>query len=139
LDLTARYRREFGFGDLTVNARASYILNWERQLFSDAEPNILHDRIGNPKWVANLNARFDHKDWTVIRRMDMVDEASNSHRYTSDTGTYFGETVYRQRKVDFYTTRRPSVRREFDKWTLQVGLQNLFDAYPNSVSAGGQG
>lgn len=139
LDLTARYRREFSFGDLTINTRASYILNWERQLFSDSMPTILNNRIGNPEWVANINARFDRNDWTVFWSMDVVPEISNSHLYASDTATYFGETIYLQRSVDAYTNHNLSVRRKFDKWTVQVGIQNLFDSSPSMVSSGGHG
>lgn len=139
LDLTARYKREFSFGDLTINGRASYILNWERQLFSDSQPNVLDDRIGNPKWVANMNARFDRDDWTYYWTMEFVPETSNDHLYTSNSGTLFGETVYYDRTVDAYANHSVSVRRRFDKWSVQAGIQNVFDTSPSITSASGGG
>lgn len=134
MDLNVRYQRPFSFGDLTVNARASYILNWETQIFNDASPTILHDRIGNPRWVANLNARFDRGDWTFFWAADFVPATSNQHLYTSETGGYYNETVWTQREVDFYMTHDISVRRRFDEWTLQIGIQNLFNEEPSAVS-----
>lgn len=135
LDLTARYTRDFSFGDLTVNARASYILNWESQLRTASTPTILKDRIGNPEWVANMNARFDRNDWTFFWAANFVPETSNQHLYTSETSTWFNETVFIPREVGFYQTHDLSVRRRFDKWTVQVGVQNVFDATPDAVSS----
>lgn len=135
LDLTARYRREFGFGDLTVNGRASYILNWESQLRTASVPTILHDRIGNPEWVANVNARFDRGDWTYFWSANFVPEVSNQQFFVDPYFNYFNERVYAEREVRFYQTHDLSVRRRFDKWSLQVGVQNVFDAIPNAVSA----
>lgn len=135
LDLTMRYNREFSFGDLVVNARASYILNWETQLRTASVPTILHDRIGNPEWVANVNARFDRNDWTFFWSANFVPETSNQHLYASETGTWYNETVFIPREVGFYQTHDLSVRRRFDKWTMQLGIQNLFDAIPDAVSS----
>jgi iron complex outermembrane receptor protein len=135
LDLTARYRRDFGFGDLTLNARASYILNWESQLRTASTPTIVMDRIGNPEWVANVNARFDRNDWTFFWAANFVPSVSNQRFYTAETVTYFNEPAWTVREVDFYQTHDLSVRRVFDKWTFQLGVQNVFDAVPNEISA----
>jgi iron complex outermembrane receptor protein len=139
LDLTVRYGHEFSFGDLTLNGRMSYILNWEQQLFPDAAITKLHDRIGNPRWVARLNARLDRNDWTFFWSTDIVAGTDNNHLFASETGTYFGETVYFQREVDLYMTHSASVRYQMDQWTLQAGVQNIFDEYPNITSASGGG
>ena len=136
LDLTARYTRDFSFGDLTINARASYILNWESQLRTASVPTILHDRIGNPEWFARLNARFDRNDWTFFWAATLVPATSNQHLFTSETVTYFNEQTWPVREVDFYQTHDISVRRTFDKWSLQLGIQNVFDELPNAVTAG---
>lgn len=139
LDLTVRYGHEFSFGDLTLNGRMSYILNWDTQLFPGAALTKLHDRIGNPRWVARLNARLDRNDWTFFWSTDIVASVDNNHLFTSETGTYFGDTVYFQREVDLYVTHNASVRYQMDQWALQAGIQNMFDEYPNITSASGGG
>lgn len=135
IDLTTRYRREFGFGDLTVNARASYILNWESQLRTASVPTILHDRIGNPEWVANLNARFDRGDWTFFWAANFVPKVSNRHLFASQTGTYLNSPVFFEREVGFYQTHDFTVRKRMDRWTVQAGIINAFDESPNAISA----
>jgi iron complex outermembrane recepter protein len=139
IDLNVRYGHEFSFGDLTLNGRMSYILNWEEQLFPDAPVTKLHDRIGNPRWVARVNARFDRGDWTGYWSTDIVSSVDNNHLFDEETGTYFGDTVYFQRAVDTYITHSASVRRGFDKWSVQAGIQNIFDTYPNITSSSGGG
>jgi iron complex outermembrane receptor protein len=135
IDLTTRYTHDLGFGDLTVNARASYILNWESQLRNASIPTELHDRIGNPEWVANLNARLDMGDWTYFWAANFIPESDNQKFFVSPTATYFGETVTPIRAVDFYQTHDFSARVRFDDLTIQFGIQNVFDEAPNYISA----
>ncbi len=141
LDLNARYSKEFSFGDLTLNARASYILEWESQLRTEAEAESYLDEIGSPDWVANLSARFDRGDWTFFWNTDIVDEVDNNRFYASNSGSFLGTPVYYNRTVDTYLMHNFSVRKRFDKWDLQVGVRNLFDedAGITSASGGGRG
>lgn len=141
IDLNVRYGHELKSGDLTLSARASYILDWESQLRTASDPTKLNDRIGNPEWVANLTARYDTGDWTFNWSTDIVAESSNDHLYASNSATYLGETVYMVRTVDTYLNHNVSVRKKMDKWTVQVGIRNLFDdtATFTSSSGGGRG
>ena len=140
-DVNARYAKEFSFGDMTLNARVSYITEWESQLRTASAPTNHLDQIGNPDWVATLTARFDRGDWTVFWSTDIVDEVDNDRFYTSNAGTFLGTPVYYQRTVDTYLMHNASVRKRFDKWTLQAGIRNIFneDAGITSASGGGRG
>lgn len=135
IDLTVRYRHDLGFADLTLNARASYILNWETQLRTASTPTELHDRIGNPRWVANLNARLDYNDWTFYWAGNFVAPVDNQKFFASNSLTYYGSPAYPTRKVGLYQTHDLSARRQFDDWSLQIGVQNVFDESPNYISA----
>ena len=141
IDLNVRYGHELKSGDLTLSARASYILEWESQLRTASIPTDLNDRIGNPEWVANVTARYDRGDWTFNWSTDIVAESSNDHLYASNSGNYLGETVYFERTVDMYLNHNVSIRKKMDKWTMQVGIRNLFDdtATFTSASGGGRG
>lgn len=139
LDLNVRYNREFSFGDLRINARASYILDWTSQLFTDSVPTILNGRVGNPDWVAGLNVRFDRNDWTFFYSVDVVPETSNEWLYTSNQVNFLGENVYLDLTAEHYQNHSFSVRRRFDEWTLQVGMQNIFNNPPPYVSYTGAG
>lgn len=141
LDLTARYTKEFSFGDLTLNARASYILNWEDQYLLDAEPNQLVDQIGNPKYVANGSARFERNDYVFTWSVDYIPETSNDRFYASNTGAYFGQPIFYQRTAGEYILHSASVQKRIDRWTLTLGARNIFNeiSNPTSSSGGGRG
>lgn len=50
--------------------------------------------------------------------------------------TVIGTPVYYKQYTEFYMTHDLSVRKRMDKWTLQGGIQNLFDERPPAGSAG---
>ncbi len=136
LDLNARYRREFAVGDLTLQAKASYILDWTSQLRGEDEPESLLEEIGYPDWTANVSARFDKGDWTIYWNADIVPEVDNDRFYTSNSALYLGETVYYDRTAEFYMTHSISVRKRLDDVTIQVGINNIFDENAPLVSTG---
>lgn len=141
LDLTARYRKEFSFGDLLLNARASYILEWDTQLRTAAVPNQLVDQIGNPRYVANATATFSRNDWTATWNVDFVPESSNDRFFANNNSTLFTEPTFLQRTVGNIFTHSASVRKRMDEWAVIVGVRNIFNEYanPTSVSGGGRG
>ncbi|RZJ04150.1 MAG: TonB-dependent receptor [Brevundimonas sp.] len=141
LDLTARYNKEFSFGDLTLSGRASYIINWESQLRTASVPSQINDQIGNPDWVANVSARFDRNDWTVFWTLDYTPEVSNDRFFTTNATTFFGAPIFVDRTEEEYMVQTVSVRKRMDKWTAQVGIRNLFDEIPHATSnsSGGRG
>ncbi|MFN4287702.1 MAG: TonB-dependent receptor plug domain-containing protein [Brevundimonas sp.] len=140
LDLTMRYRHRFALGDLTLNARFTHILNWESQVFGTAAPIQNHQRIGSPDFVGNASARFDRGDWTYFWGVDFVGETSNADFLTPpNSGTFLGEPVFFKRFTDHYFTHNFSVRRRMDQWTLQAGINNVFDQAPPITSASGGG
>ena len=50
--------------------------------------------------------------------------------------TVIGTPIYYKQYTEFYMTHDLSVRKRMDKWTLQGGIQNIFDERPPAVSAG---
>lgn len=134
LDLNVRYNHDLGFGDLLINARASYILDWTSQLFTASTPTILNGRVGNPEWVANLNARLDVGDWTGFYQVDLVPRTSNYWIDGTSSITFLGEPIFLDRTAEFYQNHSLSVRRRFDNLTVQFGIQNIFDEPPPYVS-----
>lgn len=136
LDLNVRYRKEFGFGDLTLGARASYILDWTYQLQNQSAAADQLDYIGYPDWVGGFNARFDRGDWTFYYNVDLVPEVENVR--SAATTTYLGQTVYVDKVAEGYANHNISIRKRADKWTFQLGVNNLFDENaPLTSSTGG--
>ncbi|MFM8376050.1 MAG: TonB-dependent receptor domain-containing protein [Phenylobacterium sp.] len=50
--------------------------------------------------------------------------------------TVIGTPIYYKQYTEFYMTHDLSVRKRMDKWTLQGGIQNVFDERPPAGSAG---
>lgn len=135
LDLNARYRKEFAFGDFQVNARWSHILDWTSQTFGTSVPTVLNSRIGSPENVGEVTFRFDRGDWTGFWSVDYVGKTDNQPFITAPANAggalnYLGETVYARRRTDEYITHAVSLRKRMDKWTFQAGIQNVFDEPP---------
>ena len=140
LDLTVRYAKEFAVGDLTLNMRATHILNWEQQLFNASVPTILNGRINNPEWVGNVSARFDRGDWTVAWNADVTGPTSNADFLAAgNSGTFFGQVAYWKRETDLHLVHSMSIRKRMDDLTIQFGMRNIFDVEPPITSASGGG
>jgi iron complex outermembrane receptor protein len=137
VDLNIRYTKEFSFGDLTLNGRASYILDWYEQTFGDAEVTQIESRIGYPELNGQVSARFDRGDWTGFYSVDFVGETDNAPFFAvpGNTGTYLGQPVWFERSTPFYMSHNMSIRRRIDDLTIQLGVRNIFDENPPLVSA----
>ncbi|MDP3802362.1 TonB-dependent siderophore receptor [Brevundimonas sp.] len=141
LDLNVRYTREFSFMDLTIAARVSHILDWTQQVFTASAPTILNSRIGSPETVGELSFRFDRGDWTVFYGIDYVGPADNQPFNTTPgqeggATVFLGQAAYVERGVDEYLNHAVSIRKRFDKWTFQAGIQNIFDENPPYLGIG---
>ncbi len=141
LDLNVRYTREFSFMDLTIAARASHILDWTQQVFTASVPTVLNSRIGSPETVGELTFRLDRGDWTVFYAIDYVGPADNQPFNTNPAQAggaivFLGQAAFVKRSVDEYLNHAVSIRKRFDKWTLQAGVQNIFDENPPFLGIG---
>lgn len=140
IDLTARYQREFDFGTLTVDGKATWTLEDVLQLFDPAatssfDNNDFNRTIGDPDVVANLDLRFDRGDWTYSWFMDFIGHTSNEP-FANDDFTYFGRAAFRQVETEAIWYHAPSIRWSGDKLAVTFGIQNIFDEEPPIISTG---
>jgi iron complex outermembrane receptor protein len=139
LDLTTRYTHQFTNSKLTIDSQFSWILDWTTQLLSktSVENNGL---VGTPDFNGKVNARLDRADWTYFWGMDVVGKSSDTGYYGKDVFANYrstGVSAYYKQQSEFQVTHNISVRKKFDKWAAQVGVQNLFDEQPPYISTGG--
>jgi iron complex outermembrane receptor protein len=144
LDLTARYEHEFNFGDLLVELGATWTFEDEIKLFQAGgtfNTNDFNGSTGDPDFTANSRFALTRGDFTYNWFMNFIGHASNNElfgtnpllNYTNNTGA----TVVRQkRETEATLTHDVSVRYRNDDWSLTVGIANLFDEEPPSVSTG---
>ncbi len=136
IDVDLNYRTQLPKDiKLTVNAELDWTLYTNTFLLQGTTNNYLGS-LGTPRFVGNVDWKFDRGPWTFNWELYMIGHTSDNP-FTSTTipnyrGT--GETVTTNYVTPFYTLSNISVRRRFDKYTVIFGVKNLFDQAPPSVS-----
>lgn len=154
LDLTVRYGHEFSFGDLTLDAAATWQLEDQTTLLGGSAPEDTNGETTEPDFTARLSARFDRGDWTAFWSVQMIGKQSDTEEWGGDVfassryadlpngissadcsapGNY---CVYYKQYNEFTAYHDFSLRYRMDDWTFQAGIQNVFDERPPSASTG---
>ncbi|HEX5755958.1 MAG TPA: TonB-dependent receptor, partial [Arenimonas sp.] len=139
-DMLFRYEKELGIGKLEIEGQSTWTTEAVELLFDSEQEDGFNtdDRrgsIGNPKFVSNLRTALERGDWTYTWFIDYVDD---THSLTANpVFTYLGfPNAFRDIKAESRTYHGASVRYVQDKWDLLLGVNNLFDAEPPTISSG---
>lgn len=139
-DLTANWEHEFGFGKFAVDTQVTYTLEDVMQLFDSAEASGLSNSdqlgfIGRPDLVANLGLTFKRGDWAFNWLTSYIGETKNKD--LSERFTYLGRPdSYRDITADARFYHTASMTYDQSDWQILVGVANVFDAKPASISTG---
>lgn len=139
-DLLMNYEDDFWFGKLELESQLTYTKEDVSLLFEDPEAGGLTRSnnlgyIGRPRLVGNLRAALQRGDFTYTWFVDYVGSTRNLD--LSPTFTYNGwQNAVRDIEAEdtFYHT--VSVRFEQPKWSILLGIRNVFDKDPATVSTG---
>lgn len=140
VDLLVRYEKDFSVGNLEVEGQFTYTNEDILLLFDSAEASgfatdDLNGSISRPELVGNIRTAFNRGDWTWTWFMRYVDETQDL--FLDREFTYFGfENAVRDIRADARLYHGISVRYEQPKWSVVVGVRNLFDEAPPTVSSG---
>lgn len=141
VDMTLRYDKGFGFGDLVVETEGTWVFTDIQQLFdptlaSGFDSNDLNGTIGRPKFVANGRAALTRGDWTYTWFMNYTRRTSQEERVQTNI-TYSG---FPNAQLDAIAERAwyhgASVFYRSADWSFLLGVRNLFDEKPDTVSSG---
>jgi iron complex outermembrane receptor protein len=136
IDLTLDYRTQLPYETkLTVDAELDWTTYTNTFLLGGATNNILGS-IGFPRFVGNVNWRFDHGPWTFNWELYMIGRTSDNPFTATSMPSYrgTGEAVTMNYVTPFYSLSNVSLRRKFDKFDLIVGVKNIFDQAPPAIS-----
>lgn len=143
IDLDFRYDREFSFGDLIIDGGGTWTLESSTALFAPGtvdgvENNDTNGTIGEPSFVGDVRVQLDRGDWTYTWATDYIGRTSNA-RYADTAGgieePYFGILANVDYTAEATIYHHASVRWTGDKWEFTVGVRNIFDDAPPTVSA----
>ena len=140
IDATVRYDRDFSAGSLVFESNATWVFEDIQRLFdpslaSGFESNDLNTLVGRPKMVANGRLAFTSGDFTYTWGTNYVRRTSNEPN-VNPTTTYFG---FPNAQRDVVAERRffhsASVFYNQADWSILVGVDNVFDAKPPTMSS----
>jgi iron complex outermembrane receptor protein len=145
IDLKVLYRKDFSFGDLTVDSQHRWTTFNGTGLFDQAALSSDAGSIGDPTYVSTTQLRFVKKDWTAAWTINATGPASHVRYFGSDVQNIAAGSNYSfqgltqlKYKMDVETTITHdfSIRYRSDEWTVVGAISNIFNEDPPSVSSG---
>ena len=136
IDVDLNYRTQLPKDiKLTVDAELDWTTYTNTFLLGGSIDNFL-GTIGFPRFVGNVGWKFDRGPWTFNWDLSMIGHASDNPVTATVIPNYrsTSATVYTNYVTPFYTLSNVSVRRKFDKFTVIIGVKNLFDQAPPAIS-----
>jgi iron complex outermembrane recepter protein len=135
LDLHAEFTQEFSFGRLRVDTDVTWTFEQEADVIGDG-PDSYNGDLYSPDFVANVDLRFEHGDWTFFWHAEMAGRASDDEDQES-VGSFAGTPFDGKFKqyTEFSSTHNVSVRYRAADWEIVGGIQNLFDDAPPNASS----
>jgi len=144
VDLNLVWNHDLSFGQLEVALQSTWNLENVQRLFDPSEVQGFDTvdyvgTIGSPDFVSNFRTTLNWQDWRFNYYLQYVSETDDSIFLDEET-TYFGfDPAYRDITMDEAFYHNISVIYRQDKWDLLVGINNLLDEEPDSVSGGVRG
>lgn len=134
-DYTLRYRRDVGPGTALFNLGVTQITERYDTLF-DTDP--IYDDVGVlgvPEFSGTFDATYSWDKWRARYGVEWIAAQGYSDYYMNRYGVDLNDLGY-DVETDDYFVHNVSVQYRADKWTATVGVRNLFDREPESISAG---
>lgn len=139
-DLNLRWDGDFNFGKLEVEGQFTYTMEDIERFFSAQQvsgfnTNDRNGDVSRPKLVGNVRTALNRGDFTYTWGMRYVDETFND--FFNPPASYFGNPnpVY-DNVAESRLYHSLSVLYRSDNWDLLVGVDNVFDKDPPTMSAG---
>lgn len=158
IDLTLRYGRDLGFGQLTLSSQNSWSLEDRVNLLGGSTEDNLGTtyNYAGPAFAGNIDLTLAMGDWTWFYGVNMIGRGSDLSQpgvnevdvYTryadlpngissADCSAANSYCVRFKLYTEFTSYHTTSLRYQTNGWTFQAGLNNLFDERPPTVSTGG--
>ena len=137
-DLLARYEEDFAIGKLDVEAQFTYMMEDFEETFNPTVSSgyAVNDRngaIGRPELVGNVRTALKRGDWTTTWYMEYVGETERLTPLPSLTYQGFPNAVW-DTVAESRLYHTFSVHYERPKWSILVGVRNIFNASPDTIS-----
>lgn len=131
IDFNARLAQKIGLGGLTLNGQMTMFKNrYNRTLPTDSILNVI-GLISNPKWTGTFDANYNYKEWNLHYGVEWVGKTS-SKNYAEPFG--YSPLKYKLETPDYFL-HNVSVSYDTKRFGMTLGVRNLFDRDPPTISA----
>lgn len=141
IDLNATWSGDYDWGTLSADLRTTWV---KENIFRNFEPGTVEGfdqfdvtgTIGNPEYITNFILTAQKNDWLVTWGLFYRSETDEAD-FVADEFTYFGfEGARRDITFDAVVLNNVSISYVQDKWDVTLGINNVFDEEPDTVSSG---
>ncbi|MET3151688.1 UNVERIFIED_ORG: hypothetical protein ABIC77_002941 [Stenotrophomonas geniculata] len=139
-DLSINASRDFAIGKFALETQATYALADVQQLFDSSDASGLRNAdllgaIGRAKLTATSMLSFKRGDWTARWISESIGATENLD--LSPRFTYLGnQNATRDIRMESRLYHAASLTYDQSDWRLTVGVRNIFNRTPPSVSQG---
>jgi outer membrane receptor protein involved in Fe transport len=130
-DITLRFTRNIGPGQLRLNALYTKYTKQANKLFPDDPLESFNNTIGNPDRTAAVDLQYTWKEWKFRYGAEWVGGMSSYEFFGQNPAT----STFQMATPD-YTTHNFSVQYKADKWSATVGVRNFLDEDLPQISQG---
>ena len=138
-DITTRYSTNVSDGKLRVNTNLTRYTGQSNRLYTTDPFFNGNGTIGSPKWSGNLDVNYSSKDWSYFYGVNWVGKTSDYGYYNGVFPGLYGNadtSLYQWRTPNYFShTVSVRYRNPVQKWDVVMGVRNLTDKQPPSISA----
>ena len=131
LDYTVRYRKDVGPGTALFNLAITQYTEISSKLFADDPLEDYTGMVNNPEFTGTADVSYAWDKWRVRYGVEWIQGTDSYAYYEEDPATSDYDLA-----VDDYWLHNASVQYASDGWTATVGVRNLFNEDPPTVSSG---
>ena len=133
-DFNLRYTRDIGPGEFRANAAVTHYLEQSGRTFPSDPYKDFNGYINAPDYTGQLDLSYSFHNWEVHYGLDWIGSINGYTYYEKyDDMDY---RPYYQMKLDDYYLSNLSLQYRGDDWSTTIGIRNLADKDPPTISAG---
>jgi iron complex outermembrane receptor protein len=131
LDYTVRYRKDVGPGTALFNLAITQYTEISNKLFAEDPLEDYTGMIDNPEFTGTADVSYAWDKWRVRYGVEWIQGTDSYEYYGEDPATSDYDLA-----TDDYWLHNASVQYASDGWTATLGVRNLFNDNPPTISSG---
>ena len=131
LDYTVRYRKDVGPGTALFNLAITQYTEISNKLFAEDPLEDYTGMIDNPEFTGTADVSYAWDKWRVRYGVEWIQGTDSYAYYGEDPATSDYDLA-----TDDYWLHNTSVQYASDGWTATLGVRNLFNDNPPTISSG---